>query len=104
MGHIFISYMHDDGDFTEILNTRIKSAGFETWIDDDKLHAGEDWRAEIDEAIKNALALIVIMSPEAKASEYVTYEWSFALGVGIKVIPVMIKQTTLHPRLEALQN
>ncbi len=43
------------------------------------------------------------MSPDAKASEYVTYEWAFAWGCGIKVIPVMYRKTELHPRLGALQ-
>jgi hypothetical protein len=43
------------------------------------------------------------MTPEAKASEYVTYEWAFAWGAGIKVIPVLLKRTELHPRLESLQ-
>ncbi len=44
------------------------------------------------------------MSPEAKASEYVTYEWAFAWGAGVKVLPVIYKDTPLHPRLEALQH
>lgn len=103
MQHIFISYHHGDGDFAEILINRIEKAGFETWVDNDRLHAGEDWRTEIDQAIKAALALIVIMSPEARSSEYVTYEWAFAWGAGVKVIPILYKDTKLHPRLEALQ-
>jgi TIR domain len=57
----------------------------------------------IDLAIKNACALVAIMTPEAKSSEYVTYEWAFAWGAGIRVIPVILRQTLLHPRLEALQ-
>ncbi len=44
------------------------------------------------------------MSPKAKASEYVTYEWAFAWGAGIRVIPVLYKETILHPRLEALHH
>jgi HEAT repeat protein len=103
MRHVFISYHHNDGDFAEVLINRIEKAGFETWVDNDRLHAGEDWRAEIDQAIKAALALIVIMTPEARSSEYVTYEWAFAWGAGVKVIPVLYKDTKLHPRLEALQ-
>jgi CheY-like chemotaxis protein len=103
--HVFISYKHEDVDFAENLISRIKEAGFTAWQDSDKLHPGEDWRAGIDQAIKSAFALIVIMTPEAKASEYVTYEWSFAWGAGVKVIPVLLKRTStpLHPRLEALQ-
>jgi tetratricopeptide (TPR) repeat protein len=101
--HIFISYKHEDNDFAEVLINRVERAGFKTWVDNDQLHIGEDWRNEIDQAIKNSFALIVIMSPEAKASEYVTYEWAFAWGAGVKVLPVLHKSTPLHPRLEALQ-
>ncbi len=43
------------------------------------------------------------MSPEARSSEYVTYEWAFAYGIGLKIIPILYKDTKLHPRLEALQ-
>ena len=93
MHHIFISYHHGDGDFAEVLINRIEKAGFETWVDNDRLHAGEDWRAEIDQAIKAALALMVIMTPEARNSEYVTYEWAFAWGAGVKVIPILYKDT-----------
>ncbi len=100
--YVFISYQHEDGDFAQILIYKIQEAGFEIWVDSDRLHAGEDWRTGIDAAIKNAIALIVIMTPEAKTSEYVTYEWAFAWGAGVKVIPVLYKETTLHPRLEAL--
>jgi HEAT repeat protein len=103
MRHVFISYHHDDGDFAENLISRIERVGLETWVDNDHLHAGEDWRTEIDQAIKDAYALIVIMTPEARSSEYVTYEWAFAWGAGVKVIPVLYKDTKLHPRLEALQ-
>jgi hypothetical protein len=61
------------------------------------------WRRGIDDAIKGAFVLTVVMTPEAKASEYVTYEWAFAWGAGVKVIPLLLKRTQLHPRLESLQ-
>jgi hypothetical protein len=102
MNHIFISHSHEDSDFAEILEGRLSQAGFIVWRDVG-LRGGEDWRRGIDQAIKEAFALIVIMTLEAKASEYVTYEWAFAWGAGVKVIPVMLKRTELHPRLESLQ-
>lgn len=102
--HVFISYSRDDGDFAQILRDQIQAAGFPTWKDLD-MSAGQDWRSEIDEAIKSAVAAVVVMSPQSKASEYVNYEWAFALGAGVKVIPVLlrIKPTELHPRLSLLQ-
>jgi predicted nucleotide-binding protein len=100
----FISHSHDDGDFAELLKLRIEREGFTAWTDLERLSVGVDWRQEIDKAIKDSAALIVIMTPDARQSEYVTYEWAFAWGVGIKVIPIMLKPTQLHPRLETLQH
>jgi TIR domain-containing protein len=102
MDHIFISHSHEDSDFAEILHTKLTQAGFTVWRDI-AIRGGADWRREIDQGIKEAFALVVVMTPEAKASEYVTYEWAFAWGAGIKVIPVLLKKTELHPRLESLQ-
>src|ERR1700733_5692615 len=101
--YVFVSYKHEDGDFAENIISRLENKGFQTWADH-KIGAGEEWRNAIDLAIKNSFALVVIMTPEAKASEYVTYEWAFAWGIGIRVIPVMLKKTQLHPRLGALQH
>ena len=102
MAQVFISYKREDVDFAENVGNRLEREGFAVWADS-KIAAGEEWRNAIDVAIGNSVALIVIMTPEAKTSEYVTYEWAFAWGIGIKVIPVMLRSTTLHPRLEALQ-
>jgi hypothetical protein len=56
---------------------RLEKEGIKGWIDTERLRAGEDWRKEIDDTIKESLALVVIMTPEARKSEYVTYEWAF---------------------------
>ena len=85
------------------MTARLKRLDFGVWTDE-HLVAGEDWRAGIDQAIRDFVALVVVMSPTAKASEYVTYEWAFAWGVGVKVIPIMIEFTDFHPLLEAIQH
>jgi len=103
MNHVFISHSHEESDFAENLGNRLKQAGFTVWRSVD-ISGGDDWRRKIDEAIKGAFVLIVIMTPQAKASEYVTYEWAFAWGAGVKVIPVMLNETELHPRLESLHH
>jgi HEAT repeat protein len=101
-GQIFISYHHNDGDFAEILRQRLKDNDFDVWMSEAALTCGDDWRAEIDQAIEEASALVLIMTPDAKASDYVTYEWAFAIGAGIRVVPILLKETELHPRLELL--
>lgn len=103
MAHVFISYKHDDDVFVAELIAKIHEAGFTAWRDTERLRAGRDWRRAIDEAIRTAFALIVVTTPETKTSEYVTYEWAFAIGAGVEVLPVLLLPSSLHPRLEVLQ-
>lgn len=103
VSHIFISYQHDDVDFAENLKQRLEKVGFKVWIDSEQLNAGDDWHEVIDEGIKTASALIVIITPAVQTSKYVTYEWAFAWGAGVPVIPILLKSTQIHPRLEKLK-
>jgi len=101
--HVFLSHSKHDGDFAELMKLRLEKEGIQSWIDNDRLEPGVDWRQEIDEFIRASKTLIAIMSPEARESEYVTYEWAFAYGSGVDLVPVMLRETPLHPRLAALQ-
>jgi TIR domain-containing protein/HEAT repeat protein len=106
MAHVFISYKSEDHEFAFELKQRIEDTGFSTWIDKDWLRAGEDWREEIEDAIKNSFAMILIMTPKAAESKFVIYEFAFAWALGVKVIPIMHKRIELrdfHPRLEGRQ-
>lgn len=100
---IFISHDHDDADFAELLKLKLEKENLTAWIDTERLKIGQDWREEIDQGIENSIAVIAIMTPDARKSEYVTYEWAFAWGKEKKIFPIMLKQTQLHPRLESLQ-
>lgn len=103
MSHIFISYNQKDADFAAVMMMTLEKAGFDTWIDKNRLRPGADWSEEIDSGILSAVAMVLIISPDSKTSEYVTYEWSFGLGAGIPIVPVLHKDTDIHPRLRRLQ-
>jgi len=104
MRHVFISYCHEDADFAHVLEDQLRQAGISVWKDLD-LRAGDNWHAEIESAIKGAAAVVVILSERARASEYVNFEWAFAVGAGVPVLPLLLKirPDELHPRLRSLQ-
>jgi HEAT repeat protein len=103
MPHVFISYNQADGDFAALMQVQLERAAIDTWMDRERLRAGVDWSDEIDTGIRSAFALVLVVSPDSRASEYVTYEWSFALGVGVRVVPILLHDTEIHPRLRRLQ-
>ncbi len=104
MRHVFVSYSHEDADFAHILNDQLSQSGFTVWKDLD-LRAGDTWHAEIEDAIRSALAVVLIASERAQVSSYVNFEWAFAVGAGIPVLPLLLKTQadSLHPRLKSLQ-
>ena len=88
MTTVFISYDREDSDFAELVQAKLNRAGHTTFMDLEILDVGDDWRDKIDLALRASQVAIVIMTPEAAASHYVAYEWAFALGAGLKVIPL----------------
>jgi TIR domain-containing protein len=104
MAHVFISYARADRALVKLVREELGKGRRKHWIDVDGITPGGDWRQAIDDALRKAAAVVVILSPQSSKSAYVTYEWSFALGSGIRVIPLLAKPAKVHPRLETLQH
>lgn len=103
MNHIFISYSREDSVFAETLQSKLEEAEFTVWRDTG-IRVAEDWRNKIDKEINEAFAVIVLITPSVQDSQYVAYESAFAMGAGVKVIPIMLRRTEkLPPRLEPLE-
>ncbi|ETX06351.1 toll/interleukin-1 receptor domain-containing protein [Candidatus Entotheonella palauensis] len=104
MPKVFISYNSNDAMFADLVKARLEVAGVDVWLDDGNLRPGEEWRNTIDDSISSSDALFIIITPTSCMSPYVTYEWSFALGKGIKVIPLLLEESDIHPRLDVMQH
>ncbi len=103
MTHIFIASSPKDHKEMQVLTRYLQLAGFRPWVDPAP-RPGQDWRHDIDKAIDAADAVVAMITPAAAASIFVTYEWSRGLGVGKPVIPVILKETPMHPALTKQPN
>ena len=102
MKNIFLSYSRRDIRQAEELRQTLLGQGYRPWIDS-KPARSPDWRLEVDAAIQNADALIVIVTAAAANSLYVTYEWAYAMGLGAPVFAIVFQPTAVHPRLRAVE-
>ena len=100
---VFISYSTAIGDFAELMKMKLESSGIDVWRDVNEIAVGEEWRNEIDYGLLNADSVILILNRRSSESSYVTYEWAFALGNGKHVIPVLLEDCEVHPRIKVLQ-
>lgn len=95
MAQVFISYSRKDISFVEQLASDLKSAGLDVWYDVSSLGGGSRWRMEIEKAIRNGQFVIVVLSPDSIASEWVEREFLFASNLKKKIIPLMYRHCDL---------
>jgi CheY-like chemotaxis protein len=92
-GHVFISYSHRDSDFTHKLAEEMERHLIPIWIDD-RIDYGTRWPHVIQEKIDSCEAFVLIMSDNARASDWVNNELTYAIGKGKKIFPLLLKGET----------
>lgn len=89
MPDIFISYSRTDIAVMREVRNYLISKDISVWSDQDaKL---SHWQSDIERAITDCLAVIILMSPESKASEAVNTEIQIAHRAGKKLIPIFVR-------------
>jgi tetratricopeptide (TPR) repeat protein len=102
MTKLFISHSSHDDAFVRALRAALADRGQEGWIDSRELRGGDPLWPEIQQAIDNASAYAVVISPEALQSTWVGRELRHALEVRQQrgkdeypVIPLSLNGTRL---------
>lgn len=101
MSHIFISYATPDRALANQLRRVLAKSNKKQWLDWKFIFPGADFNTAIEKALRSARTVVVLLTPRSAQSPYVTFEWSFALGASIPVLPVMVEKTPLHLRLQS---
>ena len=91
--HIFVSHSHKDDAFTQRLVSDLHAAGAEVWVDVAGISHG-NFMQRIDEALQRCDWMVLVLTPNALASQYVKDEVYTALhrvnqGYMRDVIPIL---------------
>jgi hypothetical protein len=89
MSHVFISYSKKNRDSARRLADDIQQHGFDIWIDD-RIDYGSSWEREIQDAIRDCAAFVVLMTPESAASDWVRNECALADLLDKPQYPVLL--------------
>jgi hypothetical protein len=90
MQKIFISYSRKDIDFVRKLAGDLEKAGYDVWWDITDLRGGDDWVSTLPAAIKSSQFFIIVLTPNSVESEWVRKEYTQALSLRKKIIPIML--------------
>jgi ADP-ribose pyrophosphatase YjhB (NUDIX family) len=65
MGHIFVSYAHEDEKAVLELYHKLKKEGFHLWIDKYDILPGQDWESQIKSAIRASSRFLAFLSNQS---------------------------------------
>ena len=99
---IFISHSHRDRHLATELQSVLTQYGAETFLDQDKIQAGDDLSIEIRDGISSCDVLLLLWSASAASSAWVRAEWDMAYDLSKKIIPYVLDGTAFPSTPENL--
>jgi TIR domain len=108
---VFLSYASSDRKIIQDLAERLRQDGFSPWLDIERLLPGQEWAAQIEEAIRTTNVVIICISQRSiTKSGFVQKEIKFALDVAeeqpdgaIFIVPLRIDDCDVPRKLKRLQ-
>lgn len=111
MSNIFISYAREDEDVALEIFSILVSEGFSVWIDKKNLMPGQDWKIEIEKAIKGSSVFLACLSNSSvNKTGFVQAELKRAFDVAdlmpegkIFIIPLRLDDCQVPYKIQHLQ-
>ncbi len=98
MAQLFISYARRDGEtLAQRLQTDLRAAGHEPWMDRREIAGGDTWSHEIEDAINACEALVAVLTAGAYESSICRGEQLRALRVGKRIVPLLAQASADRP-------
>ena len=99
---VFISHASEDKYKANALATVLKQRGWQPWIDASDIKGGSAWAASIQSAIKDSVAVVLLVSSNSVAKEWVMDEITAARNLRIPIIPALLENVRYPDDLQFL--
>jgi hypothetical protein len=87
--HVFLSYSHRDTEIMRRVRGDLVAHELTVWNDENLNPGTPSWKNAIEKAIENTGCLVVLLSPDAKESEWIEREVDYARACGVAILPVL---------------
>ncbi len=98
--HVFLSYSAADHKFAERLREELRRHGLSVWIDKEDLKPGSEWQQQIQDAIRSADDILVLVGSQSTDDPTQQLTWQAALEAvwqdpHKRLIPVLLRDAPL---------
>jgi hypothetical protein len=94
---VFISHAHGDEPWASKFFDELKSQGVHAWFDKADIAWGERWSDKIEQALREAPVIVVLVSPDYMNSASAVFELGAAVGGNKKIIPIATQKIEHAP-------
>ena len=101
--YYFISYSRQEVTFVDSFSRELEKRGIRNWVDFRNLVPGHPWQPQLDEAVQNADAILLVVSKASMSSGPVKDEWTKSLAAGRRIILILFEPCKLDPGLAGLE-
>jgi hypothetical protein len=101
--YYFISYCREEVTFVDSLFRELEKRGINNWVDIRDLVPGRSWQTQLDEGVKNAEAVLLVVSKESMKSGAVKDEWQKAQGWGKRIILLLFEPAKIPEALVSMK-
>jgi len=91
---LFVSHASEDSVAATDIVSELDRCGMATWLATRDIQVGENYAAQIYNAIVDSSHLVVLLSPASVASQHVQREMNLALDQGKSVLPLIVSSNS----------
>lgn len=100
---VFISYSSEDRFVVLPIVQLLKAAGADVFLDFESIPYGDRWEETLFNQLRSSDRILVFWSRKSAESEWVRTEYTTAINLGLRVIPVLLDETPLAAELSLFQ-
>jgi hypothetical protein len=89
--HIFLSYSRADAEIMRRVRDTLTGEGLAVWTDESLTPGTPSWQSALENALDGAGCVVVLLSPDARKSQWVANELSYASAHGVVIFPTLVR-------------
>jgi hypothetical protein len=96
---IFISHASEDKRWARMIAGILRRQGWEPWLDEGNIVGGSSWAASIQQALKASSVVVLLITANSVAKEWVLDEIVAARNLRVPIVPAVLEDARLPDEL-----
>ena len=97
---IFISHASEDKRVARRVAAILRRQGWDTWLDESDIRGGASWAASIQQALRSCSVMVLLVTANSVAKEWVLDEVAAARNLRVPIIPAVLQHVRLPDEVQ----